>query len=84
MVKQLQIIVHLLLMNVILPSSTAAFFSKLVGILTFDPIEITDQIGQVAYIPIEKEVDSPNFRELEYSSPFALINFGSLCLFVSI
>lgn len=59
-------------------------FSQLVGILTFDPIDITDQIGDIFDLSTDLEVDDPNFVNLEYASPFTLINFGSLTLFVAI
>jgi hypothetical protein len=42
LLKQLQIIVHLLLMDVIMPANTAFLFSYLIDVLTFDPIDIGD------------------------------------------
>ena len=83
LVKQLQIIVHLLLMDVIMPANTGFLFSFIIGILTYDPINISDQVRIIAGLD-DIQIEDENFKALSYGSPYALINFGSLNLILLI
>lgn len=43
-IQSLQIIIHLSLMNVVVPASSQIFFKELCDIITFDPIDVETQI----------------------------------------
>ena len=42
LIKSLQVIVHLTLVNVIIPANAMLFFSMIFEIIAFDPIDIED------------------------------------------
>lgn len=44
LVKQLQIVMHMLLMKTIIAANASLMFGHLVGILTFDPIDVTEPL----------------------------------------
>ena len=81
LVKQLQVIVHLVLLKVILPSNTEIMFAYLIGILTFDPIDISDQVTEVFGLD-DKVVSAPRFDALDYSSPYMVTNLGSMTIVI--
>jgi len=47
LVKHLQIIVHMLMFKTIVPANASIFFSSLIDILTFDPIDLSEQVAYV-------------------------------------
>lgn len=47
LVKQLQIVMHMLLMNTIIAANATIMFGHLVGVLTFDPVDVTDQLRSI-------------------------------------
>ena len=87
LIKQLQIIVHMIMFRAaILPGNTAILFSQLIGILTFDPIEVGDQVAFIYGLDGELENENDRFQQLGYGSPYCVMNLGSmnLIIFISI
>lgn len=54
-IKNLQVIVHLTLLTVNRPAITKPFFSKLFEMISFDPINIEDQITAIFSLPDESD-----------------------------
>ena len=82
-IKNLQIIVHLSLINVIVPANTQIFFEMLFTIVAFDPIDVEAQIEQVFSLKanIEDKIDQ-SFAQLGYESAYLVANMGSLLIFI--
>ena len=79
-IKNVQVIVHLLLLNVTVPANAAIFFGAIAEMVAFDPIDISE------YIPQAKAIDptitvftvDPKFEALGYESVFFDANLGGL------
>ena len=78
-VKNLQFIVHLYLMNVVIPANAQVFNSVIFGWVTFDLFD-TEALTSLYYSPTEPEVEY-QLEQLGYGSAFCLINLGS-CLYI--
>ena len=57
-IKNLQVIVHLTLVNVIIPANAMIFFSMIFQIIAFDPVNIQDQVADLFEIDSDTE---PNY-----------------------
>lgn len=86
-IKNLQVIVHLVLMNFIVPAVTQIFFAAVIQMIAFDPFEGAGEYTK-EYLSLEAddEEDEPvlaeNFVQLGYESPYYLTNLGSLLYIV--
>ena len=81
-IKNLQIIVHLVLMGVIVPANAEIFFGALFDMIAFDPIDVTWIINPMFSLSdIEQGLDE-EFEALGYQSAYFLTNLGSLFLVV--
>ena len=80
-IKNLQVIVHLTLVNVIIPANASIFFAMIFEIIAFDPIDISDYVIDIFEIE-ETEVEdvSPNFEQLGYETASIMLNMGSMLL----
>lgn len=78
-IKNLQVIVHLTLVNVIIPANATIFFSMIFQIIAFDPIDIEEYVVDFFELDGDAEPNdiSPNFEQLGYESSFFMINMGS-------
>ena len=89
-IKHLQLILHLNLLNLIVPGNASYFFIQLDNMINFDPIpdeytnltEFIDEIFQLSHdYEIEKSLGA-RFESLDYDSPYLLENMGSMTIFL--
>ena len=78
-VKNLQILVHLTLMQVLLPANSQAFMSVIFGFVTYDPFD-TSALTATYYTPTDVEMND-KLDQLGYQSAACIINLGS-CLYL--
>jgi len=79
-ISKLQIMVHLLITNVVIPANAQVFSSGLLSLVTYEIIETEDSLRKNLKLEDDKDFN-PNFYALGYHSVFFLINIGNL-LFV--
>ena len=81
-IKNIQVIVHLPLLNVVIPANAMIFFSVVFEIISFDPLDVEDWIADIFEIEnnLGPNYISPNFELLGYESAFFVINLGSQAL----
>jgi hypothetical protein len=81
-IKQLQILVHVALINVAYPASVTMFFSMLMGVLTFQFNNFTDFFNKALQLDPDGEGNLPInylFEMMGYNAKFIIQNFGTLC-----
>ena len=86
-VKQLQIIVHTMLINVSYPASTTSYFAILMQILTLQVIDLSDIYNRALKLDENSEENQPanfQFDLMGYSSQLIIQNFGTLCVSIFI
>ena len=77
----LQLINHLVLFDVVVPSNAQIFYGSLADILAFDPIEVAESMFEFFHFDETGfESMSDNFMQLGYESPYVLKNFGCLLI----
>ena len=84
-VKQLQIIVHIFLINVTYPVTATVFFSMLMDVLTFQFHNFSDLYNRVLRLDPDSDGNNPinnQFDLMGYGSLFIIQNFGTLCFTV--
>lgn len=69
--------VHLLLINVVIPANAQFFFSNLLGIVSFNLVDISGQLRQ-AFGLYDEELINSNFADLGYVSNCFVVNMGNL------
>lgn len=75
--KKMQIMIHLLLIDVQIPPACQIFFSSLLNLVTYELIDISPYLRK----GLKLEEDSgftDNFEELGYSSEYSIILLGNL------
>ena len=75
--KKMQIMIHMLLINVQIPPTAQIFFSSLLKLVTFEIIDISSYIRKVLNLEEDAGLSS-NFEELGYQSQFSIILLGNL------
>ena len=83
-IKNLQVIVHLVLLGVIVPANTAIFFSSLFKMIAFDPIEVGFMIDPLFNLREIDEALDAAFEALGYESAYFITNMGSLIMVIFI
>ena len=78
-INKLQIMVHLLVINVQIPANAQIYFSVLLQLVTFNFIDTEDTMREMFGLFDEEELN-PNFYYLGYHSMFFLINIGNLLI----
>jgi len=78
-IKKLQIMVHLLVINVRIPANAQVYFSVLLQLVTFNFIDTESTIRRLFNLEDKDEIP-PNFYYLGYHSTFFLINIGNLLI----
>jgi hypothetical protein len=81
-IKQLQIIVHVLLINVAYPATATVFFGMLMQVLTFQFADFTDFYNHKLNLDPDSEGNQPlndHFDLMGYSSLYLIQNFGTMC-----
>ena len=76
-VKKLQIMVHLLLINVVIPANASIFFSSLLSLVNFNLIPVEKPTRKILDLNYDQPY-SDNFNQLGYDSTYFLINMGTL------
>ena len=77
--KKMQIMIHLLLVNVIVPANCQMFFNSLLSLVTYDIIEFGPYITKWMKL-YDDEPLSDSFDSLGYLSKYMIINMSSLFL----
>ena len=80
--SQLQIIVHILLVNVAYPATATAIFSKMMNLLTFQLYDFTELYNKWFGWDPNSEGNQPlndQFDIMGYQSRYIVQNFGTLC-----
>ena len=80
LIKNLQILVHLTLMQVLLPANSQLFMSVIFGSVTFDPFD-TSSLTASYYTPTDVEMND-KLDQLGYQSAACIINLGSCLYFI--
>lgn len=81
-VKQLQIIVHLLLINVAFPAAAMIFMGMLMEVLTFQFYDFSGFYNKVFSLDPDSQGNQPfndQFGMLGYNSHYIIQNFGTMC-----
>lgn len=78
-ISKLQIMVHLLVINVKIPANAQIYFSVLLQLVTFNFIDTEDTMRNMFGLFDEDDLN-PNFYYLGYHSVFFLINLGNLLI----
>lgn len=90
MINSLQIVIHLPIYNVLLPSNVILFFKKLIPIVMFDIIKDDWNLNPIDFMELDEEggelMDDPRFprqmANIGYESHNFLQNIGSLQIFI--
>jgi len=77
--KKAQIMVHLLIINVVIPGVAQVFFSGLLSFLTFNIISFDSAVRKVFGLFVDNSIND-NFTNLGYSSTYFVVNMGNLYL----
>ena len=78
---KMQIMVHLLIVNVKIPANATIYFNGLLSLVTFNIIDLTPSIRKALSIPKNNEVKiNDNFTALGYNSSHFIINMGNLVI----
>ena len=77
--KQLQIMVHMMLVRVKSPGNVNLFFGFLLVVVAMDPLDMDDVYDEYLSLD-ETNPIAPNFSYLGYQSLYSMKNFGSLIL----
>ena len=83
--KQLQIIVHVLLVNVAFPAATTIFMGIIMGLLTFEFYDFGPFYDRILRLDPESVGNSPlnnRFNLMGYQYLYIVKNFGALCLII--
>jgi len=78
--RSLQIISHMILIEVEVPSETQYYFKLILRVSAFDPINMDGLYDLL--MGLENDPVSTNFEALGYESAFIIRNMGSLCLII--
>ena len=78
-IRKLTIVVHLLLINVRIPSNTQAFFGALCQLVTFNIINLEPYLRKGFNLYDTDEIDA-KFQDLGYTSNYFLIIMGNLII----
>ena len=79
-IKNVQVIVHLSLLNVIVPANAQIFFGAVAEMVVFDPVDVSEYISAAKVFDAvftDFEAD-PDFEQLGYESVFFDSNLGGL------
>jgi hypothetical protein len=82
-IKQSQLIVHVMLINVAYPVTATIFFGMLMSVLTFQFYDFTTIYNRAFYLDPDADGSKPlneQFGLMGYSSHYLIINFGTLFL----
>ena len=85
-IKNVQVVVHLTLLNVIVPANAQIFFGAVAEVVTFDPVDVSEYIEAAKSLDPEFtdfEVD-PSFEQMGYESVFFDSNLGGLRFILAI
>ena len=82
-VKHLQIIVHIMLINVFLVAHAEVFIQALLGIVSFELYDLTDVYLNVFSLEMTDPVNE-HFENLDYESSDFILNMGLLWALVII
>ena len=83
-IKNLQVIVHLCLMDVIVPANAWIFFQEIFKMIAFDPVDISEYID-TGFDLHQGEFELPaQYAQLGYESAYLLTNVGSLFLIIGL
>lgn len=77
--KKLQIVVHLILVNLACPSNAMFFYGILLKIVAFDVLPVDDYYDE-AFELQESEAINPTFDNIGYESMYYVRNLGSMFL----
>ena len=83
--KQLQIIVHVLLVNVAFPAATTIFLGIIMGLLTFEFYDFGPFYDRILRLDPESVGNSPlnnRFNLMGYQYLYIVKNLGSFCLII--
>ena len=82
-IKKVQIMLHLLIIEVDIPANAQMFFSGLLNLVTFNMIDLSEYIKRVLHLiePIKTDANS-NLENLGYNSIFFIINMGNLLIVI--
>ena len=78
-IKKLQIITHMLCVNLSIPAATQIYFSYLLDICSFSFLP-TDEIFGFVFDLREVDPSSINFDQVGYGTAFYVLNVGDLLL----
>ncbi len=78
---KLQIMLHLLIVNVQIPPQTLIFFKGLLGMVTFQLIDLSPYVTRLFRLEDHaSELVNYNLEYLGYSSTYFVINMGNIIL----
>ena len=80
-IETLQIILHICLTDVRVPANAQIVFNEIFKIVSYDPIDIQDQVEDFFNLDGELQVEMEgNFEQLGYESSYIISNMGSLVI----
>lgn len=80
-IKKMQIIVHMVLVNVSIPANAALFYAHFLEIVNFDILP-TDGLYEYLFDLKEGDAISVNFEMLGYETIYMIKNLGSVFIFM--
>lgn len=78
-INKLQLMVHLLLINVQIPANATVFFGIILELVTYNFIDIDDKIRYLLKLVDTVEL-SPAFNDLGYESVYFVLNVGNIII----
>lgn len=82
-VRSLQLITHLMIMQLNYPIEAAAFYAGLFELVTFDLLPMDDIYGELFEFPRDKPY-SAQAEVIGYGSRYLILNLGSISVFVAL
>jgi len=76
MVNTLQLLTHIPLFSINLPSNALNFFSLIIGISNFSIVDVESIEKRVLKMEEGDAAHSPNFKEMGYESTNAILSMG--------
>ena len=83
--KKMQVMVHLLLVNVVVPANCQMFFNSLLSLVTYNIVDLSPYLKR--FLKLDDDVPmADNFDQLGYNSHFVILNLSNffLCIAVAI
>jgi hypothetical protein len=85
-INQLQMMIHLPMLNIVMPANVSKFFGVIIPIATYDVLEssiTTEKVLEFDYVKERELADQilGQMKDLGYTQHNSLLNLGSLALF---